>query len=161
MKIKIVPESEEEKSRYGDNGVEYSNVKEFFIFGNNIDEDKDFSDFHEWHGSYRYLMGSLMYFYETLRSKQSESMSTGDVNLKFVKKGGIKSAIEPIDVSQLDGQNVEEGNDNIETELRILENDENNSWLNWKIYYIIFMNKNISTIAGAGAIGGAGFNIGL
>ena len=60
MKIKLIPETEEEKSRMGE--VEHSGVKTFFMFGSKIDQDGDILEFHDWHGGYKYLVGSLYYF---------------------------------------------------------------------------------------------------
>ena len=62
MIIKIIPEKNETHIK----AVEHHNVKEFLIFGNKKDEDGELIDFHDWTGQYRYLIGSLNYFYQTL-----------------------------------------------------------------------------------------------
>jgi len=76
MKIKLIPETDAEISRYKDeNGEEieeivYENVKGHFISGFREDEDGDLVDFHEWHGSYRFLIGDLQYYYEVINDER-------------------------------------------------------------------------------------------
>ncbi len=69
MIIKIIPETDVEKMRVKE--VEHTGIKEFFIFGNKADADSDAVDFHDWSGSYRYLLGSLFYFQHQLSNEQS------------------------------------------------------------------------------------------
>jgi len=81
MIIKIIPEEGEKVTE-----VEHHNVKEFFIFGNKKDTDGDFVDFHDWKGSYRYLMGSLAYFNETIKDeKTNPSMQQVPPQAKEIK----------------------------------------------------------------------------
>lgn len=113
MIIKIIPETEEEKNRMGEEEIEYNNVKEFFIFGNKEEDDKSIFDFHEWFGSFRYIMGNLKYFYEIVNDSRKEQNENGGIKAKIVqpamvKKGVVSSIIQPIDVSKMDGKNQEE-----------------------------------------------------
>jgi hypothetical protein len=65
MIIKIIPEGAETIKK-----VEHKGVKEFFIMGNKIDPDGSLIDYHDWSGSYRYLVGSLKYFAEVLNDER-------------------------------------------------------------------------------------------
>jgi len=75
MIIKIIPETDVEKMRMQE--VEHTGVKEFFIFGSKKDADADLLDFHDWSGSYRYLVGSLYYFTKHLSDEQESKGSKG------------------------------------------------------------------------------------
>jgi len=68
MIVKLIPETEEEKNRVQE--VEHHNVREFFMFGSKKDADGEVVDFHDWVGGYRYLMGSLYYFLESIGEEQ-------------------------------------------------------------------------------------------
>jgi len=68
MKIKITPETDMEKQRYKE--VTHKGINEFFIFGNKK-EDEISEDFHDWKGSYRYLLGSLYYFCNQITEEQN------------------------------------------------------------------------------------------
>ena len=73
MQIKLIPETDAEKAKYGGmDEVVHADVHEFLMFGNKIDTDGDLTDFHEWAGQPRYLLGSLQYFYETLNDERKE-----------------------------------------------------------------------------------------
>lgn len=74
MIIKLIPETDEERTRFTENfqSVElvHSGIKEFFIFGNKLLADSQLIDFHEWSGNPRYLMGNLSYFYEVVNDER-------------------------------------------------------------------------------------------
>ena len=72
MIIKLIPETDMEKARLQE--VEHSGVGEFFIFGNKRDNDGTLLDFHDWNGSYRYLIGSIYYFTQLLSDEQQIKM---------------------------------------------------------------------------------------
>lgn len=108
MIIKMIPETNEEISRFESKGVtevEHVGVREFCIFGNKIDAEGDLADFHEWHGSYRYLLGSLDFFYQTINDKRRDQGYQPPIRLaqdpSMIKRGGIDSKIQPLDISQL------------------------------------------------------------
>lgn len=71
MIIKIIPETDIEKAKH--KAIEFSGVKEFFLVGNRKDEDGYMIDFHEWEGSYRYLLTSLHWFYKVIDDEREES----------------------------------------------------------------------------------------
>jgi hypothetical protein len=100
MIIKIIPENDIEKQKIQE--VEHSGVQEFFIFGNKKDKDEELLDFHDWNGSYRYLIGSLHYFTGLLSSEQSDASSQKgqetQINLKTLPKLPPQQDI-PIDVN--------------------------------------------------------------
>jgi len=76
MKITFTPETIEEKRKYQEKGIDevvYTNVHEYFIFGNKTDEEDSLIDLHEWHGGYRYLLGSLQYFYEIINDMRKDA----------------------------------------------------------------------------------------
>lgn len=74
MIIKLMPETDEERTRFTENfqssELVHSGVKEFFIFGNKLLADSQLTDFHEWSGNPRYLMGNLSYFYEVVNDER-------------------------------------------------------------------------------------------
>ena len=74
MKITITPETNEEREAFGI--IEHTSVKEYFLFGNETDAEGSIVDFHDWKGSYRYLMGSLYFFLQSMESELSEGASS-------------------------------------------------------------------------------------
>jgi len=99
MIIKIIPENDAERARM--QAVEHTGVKEFFIFGNKKDSESDSIDFHDWTGSYRYLVGSLYYFTNMLAEEMGSKASNKptEINLRTVpmevdamQKGLIKKS---------------------------------------------------------------------
>jgi len=76
MIIKVIPENDQERRMVQD--VEHIRVKEFFMFGTKKDKDGDLLDFHDWHGSYRFLIGSLAYFSDVISSERSRKESSDD-----------------------------------------------------------------------------------
>jgi hypothetical protein len=78
MKIKIIPETDSEKEefrqKFGTDKIEHKGIREYFIFGNNVADRGDVADFHEWVGSYLYLMYSLNYFYELINDERRSSL---------------------------------------------------------------------------------------
>jgi hypothetical protein len=83
MIIKIIPETDEEKNIVQE--VEHTKIKEFFIFGNKKDNDGDILDFHDWHGSYRFLLGSLAYFQDVISHERAQKES-GDAPLRSMPR---------------------------------------------------------------------------
>ena len=61
MIIKIIPETELEARRHP--AAEFNNVKEFFMVGTQLPSD---TEFHEWEGSYTYLMDSLNHYHDVI-----------------------------------------------------------------------------------------------
>lgn len=141
MLVKLIPETEEEIQNYAAKGVaeiEHAGVREFMMFGNKIDSDGDMADFHEWHGSYRYLMGSLNYFYEMINDKRRGGVDPNAQNVPFrvitpdaqsapnvhggpmIKRGGIETELEQLDLSKLNIKPTKEAFDDEENE----ENEE-------------------------------------
>jgi len=74
MIIKLIPETEEEKNRFRENfssdEIVHEGINEFFLFGNKLVNNVQLTDFHEWTGSPRYLMGNLRYFYEVVNDER-------------------------------------------------------------------------------------------
>ena len=113
MIIKLIPETEAEKKEYEKKGlseIEHNGVQEFMFFGNKIDAEGDLADFHEWHGSFRYLMGSLNYFYEMLNDNRKGQSTTSNVTVPLklasnpepmIKRGEISPDIKELDLSKL------------------------------------------------------------
>lgn len=81
MIIKIIPEAGESFKK-----TEHKGIKEFFIFGNKADEDSQLVDFHDWKGSYRFLIGSLEYFKTTIaeeyKTKSKTPQSKNEIDFK-------------------------------------------------------------------------------
>jgi len=76
MIIKIIPETPEEAKSF--NSTQHSGVKEFFICGIEEDEDDGVSEFHDWKGSYRFLIGSLAHYSsEIIAEKCQKAMPQG------------------------------------------------------------------------------------
>jgi len=113
MIIQMIPETEEERLRYQEKGVakiEHTGVREFLFFGNKIDSENDLTDFHEWHGSYRYLMGSLNYFYESINDNRRNGQTHSNLSAKsspMIKRGKIHTDITPLDVSMFKKGNAD------------------------------------------------------
>lgn len=78
MIIKLIPETEAEKARSSE--VKIENVREFFIMGNNVNEEGNYNEFHEWTGSYRYLYGTLLYYSEVINDERKESYTRRKMN---------------------------------------------------------------------------------
>lgn len=78
MIIKLIPETEQEKLRSTE--VEIRNVKEFFLMGNNVTDEGSLNEFHEWTGSYRYLMGTLQYYSEVINDERRAAQSRRSMN---------------------------------------------------------------------------------
>jgi hypothetical protein len=74
MIIKLIPETDEERSRFKETfssyEISHEGVREFFIFGNKSINNDQLVDFHEWAGSPRYLMGNLRYFFEVVNDER-------------------------------------------------------------------------------------------
>jgi hypothetical protein len=99
MIIKITPENEFEAQRMQE--VEHTGIKEFFIFGNKLDNEGSLIDFHDWKGSYRYLEGSLYHFLTTIteekKKKANQLNQKNEISLKpqsqnkppFIKRGQV------------------------------------------------------------------------
>jgi hypothetical protein len=126
MKIILMAENEEEKRRYGEDGVEHNGVREFLIFGNKNDEDGDIVDFHEWNGSYRYLLGSIGYFEKIIDDKRREQEVGVNVNLMasqepkgMIKKGSVPNQnIQLMDVQEGEIINQDIDIDNFEEQVK-------------------------------------------
>ena len=119
MKIKIIPETKEEKENFeakGLNSIEHKGVKEYFFFGNKQSVTRS-EEFLEWNGSYRYLIGSLAYFFELIKINIGNSYTYAEENYYnvekldeanedpkgFVKRGTVEdSKIIPLDVSKIE-----------------------------------------------------------
>jgi len=65
MIIKIIPEENESIKE-----VEHHNVKDFFMFGNKLDNDERLIDFHDWSGQYRYLISNISHFLEEVKAEK-------------------------------------------------------------------------------------------
>ena len=73
MQIKLIPETDNEKLRFGDvSEVVHNGVNDYFIAGVKADEDNSSVDFHDWRGQYRFLLGSLQYFYEMINDERRQ-----------------------------------------------------------------------------------------
>jgi hypothetical protein len=79
MIIKIIPETEDEKKSLVEK--EYRGVKDYFIFGKNINKEYKMDDFHDWRTlSYRYLFSSLKYFTEIVNDERKSHASKQSMN---------------------------------------------------------------------------------
>jgi hypothetical protein len=115
MIVRMIPETKEERDRYSQKGVsevEHRGVREFMIFGNKIDMEGNIEDFHEWHGSERYLMGSLNYFYETIndnrkRRNEPSQFHFAESPTGMIKTGTTATELTPIDTSNMVGEEGE------------------------------------------------------
>jgi len=68
MIITIMPENDIERAKM--EGVTHTGVNEFFLFGNKKYNENELMDFHDWSGSYVYLVGKLNYFTGMLTGEQ-------------------------------------------------------------------------------------------
>jgi len=79
MIIKIIPETADEKKELTEK--EYRGVRDYFIFGKNINEKHKIDDFHDWRtSSYRYLFSSLKYFAEIVNDERKDHESRRSMN---------------------------------------------------------------------------------
>lgn len=79
MIIKIIPETKEERDSLVEK--EYRGVKDYFIFGKNINKEYKMDDFHDWRtSSYRYLFSSLKYFTEIVNDERKSYASKQSMN---------------------------------------------------------------------------------
>lgn len=110
MKIKLIPENEAERKLLAN--FEYDRVQDAFVFGNYTDENGELKDFHFWKGNYRYLIGSLDFFYNEINderraknekkaedAKKFEMVSQKESGFK--KKGVCSGKAEIIDVEDI------------------------------------------------------------
>lgn len=92
MIIKIIPENETEARKHP--ATEFNGVKEFFIVGTS-----DTNEFHEWEGSYTYLMDSLNHFHDVIfeeKINRNATQRTATITLqKDDERDGDKSNITP------------------------------------------------------------------
>ena len=116
MIIKFIPETEAEKEEAAKNNIEevvHYNVKEFLVFGNKIDEEGDMSDFHEWKGSYRYLLGSMEYFSNVINDSRRENELGRNKearhlkNMGMIKQGTIGADLKVVDTEGFEGDENE------------------------------------------------------
>lgn len=70
MIIRLIPEGNENS-----NEIEIRGVKEFMLFGNNISDEGKLVDFHEWTGSFKYLLGSMSYYHEVINDERRDANS--------------------------------------------------------------------------------------
>jgi hypothetical protein len=101
MIIKIIPETDQEKLKREE--LEFSGVKEFFMFGTSVEEEETARNFHEWNGSYRYLLGSLNYFYEEILEEKKNGSVENEARIPV--KSGEKSRM--IKTSKIDNSNLQ------------------------------------------------------
>ena len=107
MIIKLIPETDAEKRKFqdqfGSDKIVHKNVREYFFFGNKKGND-GLADFHEWSGSYRYLMSSLKYFEEVISDERREHGPDSRPKTR-----------QPLNVSQYMENEVDTDNDGDET----------------------------------------------
>lgn len=111
MLIKIMPETDSEKQRM--QTVEHHGVRDFLIFGNK-NVDGEMIDFHDWVGSYRYLLGSLYYFTQIILAEQQNREKRPSFNapaqpmIKTVDGGKIQGVLTAEQLNAIvDGVEVE------------------------------------------------------
>ena len=90
MKVQLIPENEAETNLLKD--FEHEGVQDVFVFGNKVDENGEIKDFHFWKGNYRYLIGSLNFFYNEInderRVKNEKKMEgTQRLEMRWKSKG--------------------------------------------------------------------------
>ena len=98
MIIKIIPETEAEKAKHKE--ITFSNVREFFMVGNRRDEDGYMVDFHEWEGSYKYLLTSLHWFYGIINDERKDSIANKEAAPRqpLIKRGEVsKPSLQIVD----------------------------------------------------------------
>jgi hypothetical protein len=91
------------------------------IFGNKMDDDGQIEDFHEWSGAYKFLLGSLRYFYEVIndnrrgqnnnalrvaQNKIPKSKVAPNVN-PMIKRGEIAPNITPLNIVDYKAQETD------------------------------------------------------
>jgi hypothetical protein len=125
MIIKFIPETKEEKEDFENRGIDdvtHYGVKEYMIFGNKMDDDGEIEDFHEWHGAYKFLLGSLKYFYEVIndnrRGQNNNALRVAQNKIHknkvapnispMIKRGEIAPNITPLNVDYYAGQEKNE-----------------------------------------------------
>ena len=86
MIIKLIPETDIEKAKHKE--IEFTGVREFFLVGNRRDDDGYAVDFHEWEGSYKYLLTSLHWFYKVIEDERSEGLTRQAVPVQQIIKRG-------------------------------------------------------------------------
>jgi hypothetical protein len=103
MIIKLIPETDAEKDRFqeqfGSDKIVHKNVKEYFIFGNKKGND-GLLDWHEWTGSYKYLISNLKYFCEVINDERREHSPDSQPKMR-----------QPLNVSQYMTKEVDTDND--------------------------------------------------
>jgi len=123
MIIKFIPETASEKKDFENRGIDdvtHYGVKEYMIFGNKMDDDGEIEDFHEWHGAYRYLIGSLNYFYEVINDNRRGQQNSSPLRIvdnktakkvapktPMIKRGEIAPNITPLNIVDFAGAKVE------------------------------------------------------
>jgi hypothetical protein len=120
MIIRLIAENDAEKKRFnGAQFIEHKGVKEYFMAGNKLDAEDSLVDFHEWTGSYRYLLGTIMYFYELINDdriksyfqKQQENVTPvnfGQRKIVPMVKKATGGNIQQLDISKLRGVGPED-----------------------------------------------------
>ena len=112
MIVKFIAETEAERKRFGNKThIEHTDVKEYFVAGNKLDAEGSLIDFHEWNGAWRYLLGTLNYFYEVIYSDMRRSLRGTDNELPPIQtigqnvipmvKKGVGGKIQTLDLSRL------------------------------------------------------------
>jgi len=106
MIIKFIPETEAEKAKHKE--IKYTGVKEFLVFGNRKDADGYLVDFHEWEGGYRYLLGSLDFFYNEINDERKGEasnrivMQSAPTQPRMIKHGDVQ----PLEIIEPEVENV-------------------------------------------------------
>ena len=75
MIIKVIPETAEEAKAF--TATEHSGVKEFFMCGVEQDEEGHVSEFHDWKGGYKFLIGNLAYYKEVIADERRSKQTSG------------------------------------------------------------------------------------
>lgn len=119
MIIRLIAETDAERKRFGGNEyVEHLNVKEYFLAGNKLDPEGSIVDYHEWNGGFRFLIGTLGYFYEVVNDDRRKAAKQGDSELPMnmgsrpnvmpkvmpMIRRGAGGNIQPLDISKLRSQ---------------------------------------------------------
>ena len=99
MIIRMSPENEEEKkkfvAKFKTDEVVHTGVMDYFIFGNKIDADNEVVDFHEWKGGYRYLLGSLDYYYNIVNDeRRAPTVNPATSRIEVVPKLSFAEPVE-------------------------------------------------------------------
>lgn len=125
MIIKLIAETEEEKKHFEDKGLEeivHAGVRDFLVFGNKSGNNER-EDFHEWNGSYRYLMGSLNYFYQFINDERKKSgypmsikkniNALSEEEIGMIKRGSAQTVKEPIKLEVLNNEDLTDNESSI------------------------------------------------